>query len=103
MASGLVPEDRFEPAPSISIPSSLWVVLLHPGATNSSGVVQAIATSVATMFDWLYAYENNRDLAAQREEAPRRQLLAGGGSLAATGLQMSLQQIEAQLCLWNLK
>ena len=92
VASGLVPEDRFEPAPSISIPSSLWVVLLHPGATNSSGVVQAIATSVATMFDWLYAYENNRDLAAQREEAPRRQLLAGGGSLAATGLQMSLQQ-----------
>ena len=69
VASGLVPEDRFEPAPSISIPSSLWVVLLHPGATNSSGVVQAIATSVATMFDWLYAYENNRDLAAQREEA----------------------------------
>ena len=31
VASGLVPEDRFEPAPSISIPSSLWVVLLHPG------------------------------------------------------------------------
>ena len=31
--SGLIPVDRFEPAPSISSPSSLWVVLLHPGAT----------------------------------------------------------------------
>ena len=92
VTSGLIPQDRLEPAPSISIPSSLWVVLLHPGATNSSGVVQTIATAVSTMFEWLHAQENAEHLAGRGDEAPRRQLLAGGGSLAATGLQMSLQQ-----------
>jgi hypothetical protein len=92
VCSGLIPEDRFEPAPSISIPSSLWVVLLHPGATNSSGVVKTVANAVATMFDWLHIQENSARPAEDSEEVPRRQLLAGGGSLAATGLQMSLQQ-----------
>eukprot|EP00975_Prorocentrum_lima_P045003 9424581-Prorocentrum_lima.AAC.1 len=32
----LIPEDRFATAPSIEVPSSLWIILLHPGATNSS-------------------------------------------------------------------
>lgn len=67
-------------------------MLLHPGATNSSGVVKTVANAVATMFDWLHIQENSGRPAEDAEEVPRRQLLAGGGSLAATGLQMSLQQ-----------
>ena len=68
VCSGLIPEDRFEPAPSISIPSSLWVVLLHPGATNSSGVVKTVANAVATMFDRLHIQEN---LGRPAEDAER--------------------------------
>ena len=44
------------------------------------------------MFDWLHVAENVGRDEETGEEAPRRQLLAGGGSLAATGLQMSLSQ-----------
>ena len=98
VVSGLVPEDRFEAAPSVRIPSSLWIVLLHPGATNTSGIVHAVASAVQMMFDRLHAEERAKaramaeDNAEPPEDPPKRQLLAGGGSLAATGLQMSLRQ-----------
>lgn len=108
IAGGLVPRDRFEPAPSISISSSMWVCLLHPGATNSSGVIRVISMAVEKMFERLWRFEMQEaekthaaavEAAGEEAEAipdlqlpPKRQLLAGGGSLAATGLQMSLGQ-----------
>ncbi len=46
VASGVVPKDRFEPAPSISTQSSMWVCLAHPGSTNSSGVVRVTTNAV---------------------------------------------------------
>jgi len=54
--------------------------------------VKTVANAVATMFDRLHSQENLGRPAEDAEEVPRRQLLAGGGSLAATGLQLSLQQ-----------
>ena len=97
--SGLVPEDRIELTPSMSIPSSLWVLLLQPGSTNSSGVTRVVSEALRLMFARQWKDElaqHDEVVAALPENAeeppapPRRQLLAGGGSLAATGLQMSL-------------
>ena len=97
MVSGLVPQARYELAPSIEVPSSLWVVLLHPGGTNSSGVVRLVIQTLQKLFTWRADVEAAAAEAATEEGKdveypPRRQLLAGGGSLAATGLQMSLSQ-----------
>ena len=106
--SGLVPEDRIELTPSMSIPSSLWVLLLQPGSTNSSGVTRVVSEALRLMFARQWKDElaqHDEVVAALPENAeeppapPRRQLLAGGGSLAATGLQMSLaQNRSAALC-----
>ena len=106
--SGLVPEDRIELTPSMSIPSSLWVLLLQPGSTNSSGVTHVVSEALRLMFARQWKDElaqHDEVVAALPENAeeppapPRRQLLAGGGSLAATGLQMSLApNRSAALC-----
>ena len=95
--SGLIPQDRLEPTPSVSIPSSLWVILVQPGSTNSSGVTRIVSDALRLVFDRLWVLEKRlaRQDAENPDEVvepPRRQLLAGGGSLAATGLQMSLKQ-----------
>lgn len=98
--SGLVPQDRFEPAPSISIPSAMWVTLLQPGASNSSGAIKVQASSIEIMFTTLHRDEINKakrdaEMAGSEPPAelpPKRVLLAGGGSLAATGMQMSQPQ-----------
>ena len=97
MVSGLVPQARYELAPSVEVPASMWVVLLHPGSTNSSGVIRLVIQSLQRLFAWRAVEETARAEAevAEGENVvypPRRQLLAGGGSLAATGLQMSLPQ-----------
>jgi hypothetical protein len=49
LVGGLIPQDRFETAPSIELPSSLWVVLLHPGATNTSGIIQIITRAISML------------------------------------------------------
>ena len=48
--------------------------------------------AVASLFERLHEDENAAHDADKREESPLRQLLAGGCSLAATGLRMSLTQ-----------
>ena len=82
----------------------MWVLLLHPGATNSSGLIKMAAEAVQLLLTWVHEKEIKR---AKREVAegeepvlpPRRQLLAGGGSIGATGAQMSLKQNRsAALC-----
>jgi hypothetical protein len=97
VASGVVPKDRFEPAPSISTPSSMWTCLIHPGSTNSSGVLRVTASAVEKMFarQWLEEMAEARDKHAREVaaadgdpaavvsafvEPAKRQLLGGGGS-----------------------
>ena len=96
--ASLAPEDRFELAPSVTVRSVVWACLLHPGSTNSSGVVGCIADSLMKLCQRDF---KDRDRAARAEAEARtgnlstyqephhRDLLAGGGSLAATGIQMA--------------
>ena len=88
----------------------MWVCLAHPGSTNSSGVIKIEAAAIEQLFDRLWKFEKRvarelhqqtrdqalRDNAAAEvepfREPGKRQLLAGGGSLGATGLQMSVSQ-----------
>eukprot|EP00435_Cladocopium_sp_Y103_P055011 s202_g18.t1 len=88
--------DRFVIAPSIVLPNSIWAVLLHPGSVNSSGLILTVATALSTIMTKRHAAEKEmakRKAQAQEaaglepdyDEPPRRQCLAGGGSLAATG------------------
>jgi hypothetical protein len=82
-------------------------VLLHPGATNSSGVVSTVAKAVQKILQRLHEHEKKRAQDAHNRLVqelpegedppelvlpPQRQLLAGGGSLAAMGMQMSMMQ-----------
>jgi hypothetical protein len=97
VTAGLVPQARYQLASSAEVPSSMWVILLQPGATNSSGVVELTVQTVQLLMTWLAKHEDDE---ARRNTnpgdevifPPRRQLLAGGGSLAATGMQMSQTQ-----------
>ena len=105
ITAGLVPQARYELAPSVDVPSSMWVLLLHPGATNTSGVVKLVVETVQMLMARLEEHENAEAKQAADAEGqdivhpPRRQLLAGGGSLAATGMQMSQKQNRsAALC-----
>jgi hypothetical protein len=96
-ASSCAPQDRFESAPSIPISSALWTCLIHPGATNSSGIIRVVTSALELMYDWLYDHECEEARRTAEDPGsvtlpPRRQVLAGGGSLAAVGLQMSLEQ-----------
>lgn len=98
----LIPEDRFATAPSIEVPSSLWIILLHPGATNTSGVIGLVTKVMTQLSTRLQAYEKARYdeayNAVPEEERPdydpppRRQVLAGGASMAANGQLMSCKQ-----------
>ena len=54
MCAGLVPKDRFEPAPSISMNSTMWVCLIQPGSANSSGVIRVVTLAVEKMFKRLW-------------------------------------------------
>eukprot|EP00974_Lingulodinium_polyedra_P041044 3944801-Lingulodinium_polyedra.AAC.1 len=69
LASSLIPADRFEPAPSISLQSSMWVVLLQPGSTNSSSVTRVVTQAAEAMFARLHALE--------RQEAEARAAARG--------------------------
>ena len=95
VAGGVVPQARYWLSPSVDVPSSMWVLLLQPGATNSSGVIKLVVQTVQLLLQW----QSDAETKAVAEDAtpeddkvypPRRQLLAGGGSIGATGLQMSL-------------
>ncbi|CAK0832518.1 unnamed protein product [Prorocentrum cordatum] len=98
----LIPEDRFETAPSIEVQSSLWIILIHPGATNSSGVISLVTKAMTKLVNRLHKYETdsydahyNALSAEERGEydpPPRRQVLAGGASLPANGMIMSCHQ-----------
>lgn len=102
VAGAMIPQDRFEPAPSIEVPSSLWIVLLHPGATNTSGVIAVITKAVTALLRRMQKHEEREAKLAydQQPEStrgdftvpPLRQLLAGGASLAANGMTMSCKQ-----------
>ena len=80
-------------APSISLPNSVWAVLLHPGAVNTSGLILAVVTALNRIMGRRHEVEKataralaqEEGASASKEEPPRRQCLAGGGSLAATG------------------
>lgn len=114
VVGALVPKDRFELAPSIAISSAVWAVLLHPGSTNSSGVVSLASSTLDLLMrrqhpvDVAKAKAEFEDAKADFEAAqdaagvdgadnhgdlkkpklvlpPPRQVLAGGGSLAAMG------------------
>ena len=109
IAGGLVPQARYELAPSVEVQSAMWVLLLQPGATNSSGTVKLVVQTVQLLMDWLHQLETQEHqqvlataTAADTEKPQRpvlRHLLAGGGSLAATGVQMSLKHNRcAALC-----
>ena len=131
VVGALVPGDRFELTPSITLPCSAWAVLLHPGSTNSSGVVRVAAAALETMM----RRQHPHDIAAAQKEyealmaadaaaaagdaaqddgengtfssppakrpkfaqPARRQILAGGGSLAAMGLCLSLPKLAVLL------
>jgi hypothetical protein len=41
--ASLAPEDSFMIAPSVVVRSVIWACLVHPGSTNSSGIVGTIA------------------------------------------------------------
>ena len=103
MAGACIPQDRYEPAPSIEIASSLWIVLVHPGATNSSGVVMVVAKAVRQLFRALHKWETDRDRKKHEEldenqrpaefQPPlERTIIAGGASMAVNGLIMSQEQ-----------
>jgi hypothetical protein len=93
--ASLAPEDSLEIAPSVTVRSVIWACLLHPGATNSSGVVGCIACALEKLcqrdFREAQAVAKAAAAAADAEyvEPLRRQIVAGGGSLASTGLDMS--------------
>lgn len=95
VVSGCIPEARFHFAPSIQIPASLWICLLHPGSTNTSGVGGTVTKAINLMLDQIYLEEYNAEaqLAQRDGREPvypsKRQLLVGGGSVGATGMQMS--------------
>ena len=103
IAGSLIPQDRLETAPSISLPSSMWILLLHPGATNSSGVIGVVTKGINKLLEKLHRHESDAARSAwdalpegerpeKYERPPRRQVLAGGGSLAANGIQASQGQ-----------
>ena len=106
---GLVPRVRFKLAPSVPVPTSTWLLFLQPGAANGSGVIRLMPDTVSLLFEWLHQaeiHDARAEASTQRADAeaavelpPRRQLVAGGGSVAATGMQMSLtQNRDAALC-----
>ena len=130
VVGALVPGDRLELTPSISLPCSAWAVLMHPGSTNSSGVVRVAAAALDALmrrqhpfdveaakaafdaavaaFDAAVAADQAAAAAAGAEEdlpkakkrkfepPARRQILAGGGSLAAMGPDLSVYRIHLQ-------
>ena len=109
----LTPKDRLELTPSIVLSSACWAVLLHPGSTNSSGVVRVAAMALEGVMRRQHpadieAARRQHDAEAQVEAAEheaaqdaahempplkkrkftppaKREILAGGGSLAAVG------------------
>ena len=122
-----MPKDRFVLSPSLLISAANWAVLLHPGSTNSSGVIRVAAATL----DLLMAKQHPADIAAAKEKAaaeaaaaaegsgeedeaapakkrklelpPQRLILAGGGSLAAMGTHTcSRLHVCEQFCLFQL-
>ena len=113
IVGSLVPKDRLELTPSIVLSSASWAVLMHPGSTNSSGVIRVAALALGAMMRRQHPVDvaaaqaaHDAAEAAEQEDAaaaadgaehppaakkrkfvcpPQRQILAGGGSLAAVG------------------
>ena len=94
-APGLSPRDVMDLAPSIPVRAVVWGCLCHPGATNSSGVIRIFGKAIGRVLKRMQAHET---IVGQLQgngnhyEAEERQLLAGGGSVAACGLQMSSER-----------
>ena len=103
----LSPRDRLQLCESILIPGSIWACLIHPGATNTSGIIKMVTKA----WELIYARRNAVEEAAALAEAraqmasqeggdapakvvapPKRKGLAGGGSLAAAGFAASQTQ-----------
>ncbi|CAK0824195.1 unnamed protein product, partial [Prorocentrum cordatum] len=84
----LIPEDHFETAPSIEVQSSLWSILIHPGATNSSGVISVVTKAMTKLVNRLHKYETDSYDAHYNALS----VLAGGASLPANGMIMSCHQ-----------
>ena len=62
VAGALVPQASYLPAPSVEVQSSIWVLLLQPGGTNSSGVVKLVMQGVQLLMTWLRDYEEDLSL-----------------------------------------
>ena len=94
-APGLSPQDVMNLAPSIPVRAVVWGCLCHPGATNSSGVIRIFGKAIEIVLKRMQVHES---IVGQLQgngnhyEAEERQLLAGGGSVAACGLQMSSER-----------
>lgn len=127
MIGALVPKDRFELTPSIVMSSAVWAVLLHPGSTNSSGVVRVAAAALDLLMRRQHPLDieaaeaaEKEAVAAEKSEAeaaaeageeaaplkkrkfslpPQRQILAGGGSLAAVGARTLNCCLHIFMCL----
>jgi hypothetical protein len=85
--------------PSIVLHAIIWAVLVHPGSTNSSGIIGLVSSSLEQVFDRNHKEELDAAKVQVEEndeedyvKPPKREILSGGSSLAATGLQMSLEQ-----------
>ena len=87
----LSPRDRMELCPSILVPSTLWICLCHPGATNSSGVIRVVSQAMEKLYQRMFEVETEA-MKDQNTKPLLRKGLAGGGSLAAAGHAASQPQ-----------
>ena len=103
VAPCLDPKNTLELCPSVAVPGSLWTALLHPGSTNSPGLLKVFTKALEKVFQRRNMLELEEAKASfQREKSeleehggdsrglkfvppPKRKGLAGGGSLAAAG------------------
>ena len=109
----LSPKDVFQLCKSVEVPGSLWTMLLHPGSTNTSGLLKVLTNSMELIYDRRNEEEYNEASQKHKDECdkvrteaqdpekarlpkfeppPRRKGLAGGGSLAAAGFTASREQ-----------
>ena len=94
-APALSPRDRMEMFPSNEIRAVVWACLCHPGATNSSGVIKVFHRALGTIMHRMEQCETAIGHANGQNakfKAKKRTIVAGGGSVAATGLQMASEE-----------
>ena len=100
----LAPDDCLKIAPSVKVRSVIWACMVHPGSTNSSRVVGSEGDALVKICqrDFTERAKAARDGTAAGNseyiEPCRREIVAGGGSLAGIGLQM-LREINREAAL----